>query len=58
MVLMPALINLYFVLIIVGFFLGCSIALLVAIVLRIEAQNLMDKEEGTQYMENIFPLYT
>ncbi|KAM3706780.1 hypothetical protein ACJW30_03G178800 [Castanea mollissima] len=41
-----------------GFFLGCSIALLVAIVLRIEAHNLMDKEEGTQYMENIFPLYT
>ena len=58
MVLMPALINLYFFLIIVGFFLGCSIALLVAIVLRIEAHNLIDKEEGTQYMETIFPLYT
>jgi hypothetical protein len=41
-----------------GFFSGCSIALLVAIVLRIEAHNLMDKEEGTEYMENIFPLYT
>ncbi|KAB1208254.1 hypothetical protein CJ030_MR7G027333 [Morella rubra] len=30
-----------------GFFLGCSIALLMAIVLRIDAHNLMDKEEGT-----------
>ncbi|KAF5443364.1 hypothetical protein F2P56_035923 [Juglans regia] len=41
-----------------GFFSGCSIALLVAIALRIDAGNLMNKEEGTQYMENIFPLYT
>lgn len=40
-----------------GFFSGCSIALLIAIVLRIEGHNLMDKDEGTQYMENIFPLY-
>ncbi|KAG6651094.1 hypothetical protein CIPAW_06G087800 [Carya illinoinensis] len=41
-----------------GFFSGCSIALLVAIALRIDASNLMNEEEGTQYMENIFPLYT
>ncbi|XP_050373013.1 phosphate transporter PHO1 homolog 10 [Argentina anserina] len=41
-----------------GFFSGCSIALLVAIVLRIQAQKLMDKKDGTQYMENIFPLYS
>ncbi|KAG2702409.1 hypothetical protein I3760_06G088100 [Carya illinoinensis] len=41
-----------------GFFSGCSIALPVAIALRIDASNLMNKEEGTQYMENICPLYT
>ncbi|BFG16720.1 hypothetical protein CerSpe_029940 [Prunus speciosa] len=41
-----------------GFFCGCSIALMVAIILRIEARKLMDKEEGAQYMENIFPLYS
>ena len=58
MVPMPVLINFYFVLLILGLFLGCSIALLVAIVLKIEAHNLMDKEEDTQYMENLFPLYT
>ncbi|XP_004298411.1 PREDICTED: phosphate transporter PHO1 homolog 10 [Fragaria vesca subsp. vesca] len=41
-----------------GFFSGCSIALLVAIVLTIQARKLMNKKEGTQYMENIFPLYS
>ncbi|TXG56543.1 hypothetical protein EZV62_017856 [Acer yangbiense] len=41
-----------------GFFSGCFIALLVAVVLRIEARNLMDKKEGALYMVNIFPLYS
>ncbi|XAR55887.1 hypothetical protein NMG60_11036120 [Bertholletia excelsa] len=41
-----------------GFFSGCSIALLVAVVLLIESRKLMDKAEGTMYMENIFPLYS
>ncbi|KAL3751582.1 hypothetical protein ACJRO7_012419 [Eucalyptus globulus] len=41
-----------------GFFSGCSAALVVAVVLRIETKNLMDREEGARYMENIFPLYS
>ncbi|GLU03350.1 hypothetical protein SLE2022_205530 [Rubroshorea leprosula] len=41
-----------------GFFSGCSIALLTAVVLRIETSNLMDKKEGTTYMVNVFPLYS
>ncbi|XVF85893.1 hypothetical protein PTKIN_Ptkin17bG0154400 [Pterospermum kingtungense] len=40
-----------------GFFSGFSIALLVAVVLRIETRNVMDKE-GASYMVNIFPLYS
>ncbi|KAI9389772.1 hypothetical protein POPTR_008G090300v4 [Populus trichocarpa] len=41
-----------------GFFSGCSIALLIAVVLRIQARKLMDKAEGASYMVNIFPLYS
>ncbi|KAG5240151.1 EXS family protein [Salix suchowensis] len=41
-----------------GFFCGCSIALLIAVVLRIQARKLMDKAEGASYMVNIFPLYS
>ncbi|KAI6686405.1 hypothetical protein NL676_032318 [Syzygium grande] len=41
-----------------GFFSGCSAALVIAVVLRIETKNLMDREEGARYMENIFPLYS
>ncbi|KAJ7943430.1 Phosphate transporter PHO1-like protein [Quillaja saponaria] len=41
-----------------GFFSGCLIALLVAIVLRMVSQDVMDKVEGTFYMEDIFPLYS
>ncbi|XP_027361243.1 phosphate transporter PHO1 homolog 10 isoform X2 [Abrus precatorius] len=41
-----------------GFFSGCFVALLVATVLRIGSQHLMKKQEGTFYMENIFPLYS
>ncbi|GMN41902.1 hypothetical protein TIFTF001_011116 [Ficus carica] len=41
-----------------GFFSGCIIMLLVAIVLRIESQKLMKKKERMQYMQSIFPLYS
>jgi hypothetical protein len=41
----------------VGFFSGFFVALLVATILRIVSQHLMDKKVGTFYMENIFPLY-
>ncbi|KAL3581852.1 hypothetical protein D5086_016184 [Populus alba] len=41
-----------------GFFSGCSIALLIAVVLRIQARKLMDKAEGASFMVNIFPLYS
>ncbi|KAL6983454.1 hypothetical protein U1Q18_016840 [Sarracenia purpurea var. burkii] len=41
-----------------GFFSGCSICLLVAVVLLIGSWKLMDKEEGMSYIENIFPLYS
>ncbi|KAJ0037701.1 hypothetical protein Pint_23590 [Pistacia integerrima] len=37
-----------------GFFSGCSIALIVAIVLRIEALNLMDKKEDS-YFNVVYP---
>ncbi|OMO93265.1 hypothetical protein CCACVL1_06554 [Corchorus capsularis] len=40
-----------------GFFFGFAIALLIAVVLRIETKNVMDKE-GASYMVNIFPLYS
>ncbi|KAI4373857.1 hypothetical protein MLD38_011923 [Melastoma candidum] len=41
-----------------GFFCGCSVALVVAIILRIEARNLMEMEDGSLYMQNVFPLYS
>ncbi|XP_024993827.1 phosphate transporter PHO1 homolog 10-like isoform X1 [Cynara cardunculus var. scolymus] len=41
-----------------GFFSGCSIALLIAVVLLIQARRVMAKEEHTMYMENVFPLYS
>lgn len=40
-----------------GFFSGCTVALVVAVVLRIQARNLMERPEGASYMVNIFPLY-
>lgn len=49
--------DFYAVLLFSGFFSGCSITLIVAIVLRIEALNLMDKEKGALYLVYIFPLY-
>ncbi|KAL8196464.1 hypothetical protein R6Q57_024759 [Mikania cordata] len=41
-----------------GFFSGCSIALLIAIILLIQARKLMNKEEHAMYIENVFPLYS
>ncbi|GMI87406.1 hypothetical protein like AT1G69480 [Hibiscus trionum] len=41
-----------------GCFSGFSIALLIAVVLRIETKKLMEKEQGASYMVNIFPLYS
>ncbi|KAI3934654.1 hypothetical protein MKX01_012194 [Papaver californicum] len=41
-----------------GYFAGCTTALLVALVLVINARKLVNKEGSTQYMENIFPLYS
>ena len=41
-----------------GFFVGCTAALIVSLILIIRARHLLDlKEEGAQYMENMFPLY-
>ncbi|KAL4578256.1 hypothetical protein LXL04_014376 [Taraxacum kok-saghyz] len=41
-----------------GFFCGCSIALMTAVILLIQARKAMDREEHTMYMENVFPLYS
>ncbi|CAJ2669017.1 unnamed protein product, partial [Trifolium pratense] len=41
-----------------GLFTGCSIALIVALVILIHARGIMDSEGRTTYMENIFPLYS
>ncbi|KAK8631632.1 hypothetical protein V6N13_028414 [Hibiscus sabdariffa] len=41
-----------------GFFSGCSIALIVAIIVNIHARNLLKSEGREQYMVNIFPLYS
>ncbi|KAM4089564.1 hypothetical protein ACB094_07G162700 [Castanea mollissima] len=41
-----------------GFFAGCTVALILALILIIRARNIMDKPEATKYMENMFPLYS
>nr|DAD37052.1 TPA_asm: hypothetical protein HUJ06_007693 [Nelumbo nucifera] len=42
-----------------GFLSGCTLALVVALCLIIHSRNLIDrKEEGSLYMENMFPLYS
>ncbi|MCL7030075.1 hypothetical protein MKW94_015979 [Papaver nudicaule] len=41
-----------------GYFAGGTTALLVALVLIINARKLIDKEGGAQYMETMFPLYS
>ncbi|KAJ1421422.1 SPX domain [Sesbania bispinosa] len=40
-----------------GLFTGCSIALIVALIILIHARNILYSEGRTRYMENIFPLY-
>ncbi|XP_034712102.1 phosphate transporter PHO1 homolog 3-like [Vitis riparia] len=41
-----------------GFFAGCTAALIVALVLIARARNLIDQPGATQYMETMFPLYS
>lgn len=47
----------FFLQLLTGFFSGCSIALIVAVVFKIESRKLMEKDYGTAYMANIIPLY-
>ncbi|KAF5457119.1 hypothetical protein F2P56_021249 [Juglans regia] len=41
-----------------GFFSGCSLALVVATVVLIHARDLLKSHGRTQYMDNMFPLYS
>ncbi|KAH7532672.1 hypothetical protein FEM48_Zijuj04G0046900 [Ziziphus jujuba var. spinosa] len=41
-----------------GFFSGCSIALVVAIIVLIHVRNIFKSDNRGQYMDNIFPLYS
>ncbi|KAF8390163.1 hypothetical protein HHK36_024685 [Tetracentron sinense] len=41
-----------------GFFGGCTTALIVALILIIRARHILDEQGSTQYMENMFPLYS
>lgn len=41
-----------------GFFSGCSIALVIAIILMVRARRIMEKGEGSLYMDNMFGLYS
>nr|GLL39193.1 phosphate transporter PHO1 homolog 3-like isoform X1 [Ipomoea trifida] len=41
-----------------GLFSGCSLALIVAIIVSIRARNLLQHQGSDQFMENIFPLYS
>ncbi|XP_027925638.1 phosphate transporter PHO1 homolog 9-like [Vigna unguiculata] len=41
-----------------GLFTGCSIALIVALIILIHARNILYSEGRTKYMDNIFPLYS
>ncbi|KAJ4706700.1 Phosphate transporter PHO1-like protein [Melia azedarach] len=41
-----------------GLFVGCSAALILSLIFIIHARNLLDKRGKTQYMENMFPLYS
>ncbi|KAL3631188.1 Phosphate transporter PHO1 3 [Castilleja foliolosa] len=41
-----------------GFLVGCTIALIMALVLIIRARNLMDEEGRAVYMNTMFPLYS
>ncbi|KAJ0098773.1 hypothetical protein Patl1_21130 [Pistacia atlantica] len=41
-----------------GLFVGCTFALILALIFIIHARDLLDKRGKTQYMENMFPLYS
>ncbi|KZV33662.1 hypothetical protein F511_34178 [Dorcoceras hygrometricum] len=41
-----------------GFLVGCTFALLIALILIIRARNILDKEGKVLYMETMFPLYS
>ncbi|XP_042021088.1 phosphate transporter PHO1 homolog 9-like isoform X1 [Salvia splendens] len=41
-----------------GLFTGCSIALVVAIMVSLHGRALLEQEERTKYMQSIFPLYS
>ncbi|KAG2696705.1 hypothetical protein I3843_07G070400 [Carya illinoinensis] len=41
-----------------GFFAGCTAALILALILIIRAHNINEKNGATDYMENMFPLYS
>jgi hypothetical protein len=40
-----------------GLFTGCSIALIVALIILIHARDILNSEGRITYMENMFPLY-
>ncbi|XP_019195154.1 PREDICTED: phosphate transporter PHO1 homolog 3-like [Ipomoea nil] len=41
-----------------GMFSGCSVALVIAIIVLIRARNLLQHKGSAKFMENIFPLYS
>ncbi|KAG9451385.1 hypothetical protein H6P81_011350 [Aristolochia fimbriata] len=41
-----------------GFTAGCSIALIIALILVIRTRQILGTAEGTKYMDNMFPLYS
>nr|XP_023903624.1 phosphate transporter PHO1 homolog 3-like isoform X1 [Quercus suber]POE46192.1 phosphate transporter pho1 like 3 [Quercus suber] len=41
-----------------GFLAGCSVALILALILIVHARKLMGKPKATQYMDTMFPLYS
>ncbi|XP_057839146.2 phosphate transporter PHO1 homolog 9 [Cryptomeria japonica] len=42
----------------IGFFTGCSMALLVALILLVVVQNVYNDKEASRFMESVFPLYS
>ncbi|XP_044488469.1 phosphate transporter PHO1 homolog 3-like [Mangifera indica] len=41
-----------------GFFAGCTVALIIALILIIRTHDILSKEGQKQYMDNMFPLYS
>ncbi|XP_035551740.1 phosphate transporter PHO1 homolog 3-like [Juglans regia] len=41
-----------------GFFAGCTASLILALILNIRTRKLMNNKGATEYMENMFPLYS